>query len=138
MPVSSGPEHSRWPPKSTTSPGFEEEAAEDPALEFLDRSAVQREVASPAYLAGLRDRPRDGAGAPGQRLAWGLRDACLSAGVDIHEHTPVRSVAGRAGLMALRTDFGSVAAQRVALATNAFPSLLARPGCTPSRCTTTP
>ncbi|MEV7646204.1 FAD-dependent oxidoreductase [Arthrobacter sp. NPDC089319] len=102
-----------------------EEAAEDPALEFLDRSAVQREVASPAYRAGLRDRLGTALVHPA-RLAWGLRDACLSAGVEIYEHTPARSVAGRAGLMALRTDFGSVAAGRVALATNAFPSLLAR------------
>ena len=77
--------------------------------------------ASPAYLAGFGT----GTGRPGapRQLAWGLRDACLSAGVEIHEDTPVRAWRG------VRVDGAAhrlrlVAAQRVALATNAFPSLL--------------
>ena len=84
-----------------------EEAAEDPALEFLDQAAVQQQVASPAYRAGLRDR-RGTAMVHPAKLAWGLRDACLRAGVEMYEHTPARSLSRRAGSILLRTDAGSV------------------------------
>jgi glycine/D-amino acid oxidase-like deaminating enzyme len=52
------------------------------------------------------------------RLAWGLRRACLDAGVRIFEHTPVTALTSepaRAGMI-LSTPYGSVRAGRVALA----------------------
>src|SRR5699024_516040 len=83
------------------------------------------EVNSPTYLAGSWDT-RGVALVHPAKLAWGLRDTCLDLGVEIFEHTPVRDLdAGSSGIT-LRTDGGSVHAVRVALATNAFPSLLRR------------
>ena len=74
------------------------------------------------------------------RLAWGLRRACLEAGVRIYEHTPAGSLAraggGGAGLE-LTTPYGSVRAGTVVLGTGAFRPLLRRIGTTWSRCGTT-
>jgi glycine/D-amino acid oxidase-like deaminating enzyme len=96
-----------------------------PEATFLDREAVRREVDSPLYLAGLWDRQGTAMLNPA-RLAWGLARACREAGVVIHEHTPVRSLQAGPQAVTLKTDGGTVAAGRVALATNAFPSLLRR------------
>ena len=64
------------------------------------------------------------------RLAWGLRAACLRAGVRIHEHSPVDGLepAGpdRRAPMVVRTAHGRVTAPRVVLATNASPSPVRR------------
>ncbi|MBP3037364.1 FAD-dependent oxidoreductase [Arthrobacter sp. zg-ZUI100] len=102
-----------------------EAAAGDPGLVFLDREAIRREVDSPLYLAGLWDKESTALLNPA-RLAWGLQRACLAAGVVIHEGTPVRSLHPEPGGVRLATDGGTVTARRVALATNAFPSLLRR------------
>ncbi|NLU69715.1 FAD-dependent oxidoreductase [Streptomyces sp. HNM0574] len=97
----------------------------DADLTFLDRDAVRAEVDSPAFLAGLWDR-RGVAVVNPARLAWGLRRACRDAGVRIYENTPALELAATGGQMAVRTPYGRVLARRVALATNAFPSLLRR------------
>jgi glycine/D-amino acid oxidase-like deaminating enzyme len=95
---------------------------------LLDADAVRAEVNSPTYLAGLWDA--DGcATLDPARLAWGLRRACLDAGVRIYEHTPVRSVTHAASLVGgitLITPTGQVRAGRVAMATGAFAPLLRR------------
>jgi glycine/D-amino acid oxidase-like deaminating enzyme len=108
----------------------------DPPPGWLDREALLQEVASPTYLAGLWDRDGCAMVNPA-RLAWGLRAACLEAGVRLFEHTPVTGMSrasfggGRAlGLLGrgveLRAATGRVLAGRVALATNAFDPLLLR------------
>jgi len=109
---------------------------------FLDRSAVQAEVHSPTYLAGLWDRDRVAMVDPA-KLAWGLRAAALAAGVRIYEDSPAvklaRDGAGRRSIgrqpggrrlgatgsagVAVYTPLGVVRAQHAALATNAFPLL---------------
>jgi glycine/D-amino acid oxidase-like deaminating enzyme len=98
------------------------------AARLLDAEAVRAEVDSPTYLAGLWDA--DGcATLDPARLAWGLRQACLDAGVRICEHTPVRAVSdGRtpAAALTLATSGGEVSAHRVALATGTFAPLLRR------------
>ncbi|HET8603975.1 MAG TPA: FAD-dependent oxidoreductase, partial [Marmoricola sp.] len=101
-----------------------EMAAHGHDVRLLDGEQVRAEVASPTYLAGLLE-PGTALVEPA-RLAWGLRRACLEAGVSVHEHTPVRQVAREGSVMAVHTDRGVVRAPRVALATNAFPSLLRR------------
>jgi glycine/D-amino acid oxidase-like deaminating enzyme len=94
-------------------------------LEWLDADAVRARVDSPTYLGGVLDR--DGvAMVDPARLARGLRVACLALGVRIVEHTPVEDLDGSGAGVALRTPYGSVTAQRVALGTNAFPPLLRR------------
>jgi glycine/D-amino acid oxidase-like deaminating enzyme len=86
---------------------------------------VRREVDSPTYLAGLWDK--DGcATVDPARLAWGLRDACLRLGVRIHEKSPVTALERVGSGLEVQTEHGVVAAARVALATNVFPSLLKR------------
>jgi glycine/D-amino acid oxidase-like deaminating enzyme len=98
-------------------------------VRLLDRAAVRAQVHSPTYLGGLWDQDACATLDPA-RLAWGLRQACLDAGVRIYENTPVRSLAGEPGPagggLELRTPGGQVAARRVALATGAFSPLLRR------------
>jgi glycine/D-amino acid oxidase-like deaminating enzyme len=105
--------------------GLAEEAAARQALghqvTLLDAAEVRAEVDSPTYLGALADHSGTALIEPA-RLAWGLRQACLELGVRIHEHSPVTSLRGDL----LRTATGSVRAGRIALATNAFPSLLRR------------
>ena len=94
-------------------------------IELLDRSGVRAEVDSPTYLGGLWDRSGTALVEPA-RLAWGLRQACLDAGVRIHEHSPVLRMHSAGRRMLVATRHGSVRAARVALATNAYPPLLKR------------
>jgi glycine/D-amino acid oxidase-like deaminating enzyme len=96
----------------------------DPVL--LDTAAVRAELDSPTYVGGLWDR--DGcAMVDPARLAWGLRRACLDAGVRIYEHSPVTRISRDGGGLRLETPRGSVRAFRAVLGTGAFPpSLLGR------------
>jgi glycine/D-amino acid oxidase-like deaminating enzyme len=95
---------------------------------LLDAAQAQAELASPTYLGGLWDVTGCATLDPA-RLARGLRQACLEAGVKIFEHTPVRTLAeepGPAGGLTLATPGGLVSAGQVALATGAFSPLLRR------------
>ncbi len=95
-------------------------------VEYLDAAAVRAEVDSPTYLGATWDRSGCAIVNPA-RLAWGLRDACLSLGVRIHESTRIVGLDKSATGPVLRTDRGHrIVADHVALATNAFPSLLRR------------
>ncbi|EMY32889.1 FAD-dependent oxidoreductase [Arthrobacter crystallopoietes BAB-32] len=102
-----------------------DEEGQDPDIVFLDQEAVRKEVGSPLFRAGLWDRKGTAMLNPA-RLAWGLQRACLAAGVEIFEHTPVRGLRNSGSAVELRTDGGTVTAEQVALATNVFPSLLRR------------
>lgn len=102
-----------------------EEADEPAGVHFLDQDAVRQEVCSPTYLAGLWDT-RGCALVNPARLVWGLRDVCLRLGVEIFENTPAHSMDPDHRSVTLTTDEGTLVADRVALATNAFPSLLRR------------
>ncbi len=95
---------------------------------LLDSAAVRAELDSPTYLAGLWDTSGCAIVDP-VRLAWGLRRACLEAGVRIHEDTPVHAISAEprpAGGVALRTPAGRVHARQVALGTGALSPLLRR------------
>jgi len=108
-----------------------QEAAQARALgadvRLLDAAAARAAVNSPAYLAGLWDVAGCATVDPAA-LAWGLRRACLDAGVRIYEHTPVTAIGEEhgAGRLALVTPGGTVTARRVALGTGAFAPLLRR------------
>lgn len=102
-----------------------EEAAADPDAVLLDADAVRREVRSPLYRAGLWSRQEAVMVNPA-KLVWGLRRVCAELGVELHERTPVRALDREGATMVLRCDGGPVRAARVALATNAFRSLLRR------------
>jgi glycine/D-amino acid oxidase-like deaminating enzyme len=98
-------------------------------LTLLDRGEIQAEVHSPTYLAGLWDQAGCALVNPA-RLAWGLRRACEEAGVRIYEHSPVDDLdsdgAGGHGGLTLTTSHGMVRTSTVALATNAYPSMVRR------------
>jgi glycine/D-amino acid oxidase-like deaminating enzyme len=103
----------------------------EPPAGWLDREALTAEVASPTYLGGIWDKDGCALVNPA-RLAWGLRAACLDAGVRLFERSPVVSMSrSRRARVAprdveLRTPGGRVHADRVALATNAFDPFLGR------------
>ena len=92
---------------------------------LLDAEQTRAEVNSPAYLGAVWGRDKTVLVDPA-RLAWGLAEACRSLGVRIHENSYVRSLDREGDVMVLRTGHGFVHADRVALGTNAFPSLLRR------------
>ncbi len=95
------------------------------SLEWLDHEAVRADVHSPTYLGGLLDRDGMALVHPA-KLALGLRDACLSMGVRLHEHTEATGIERHGAGVGVRTTRGRVRARRAALATNAFPPLLRR------------
>jgi glycine/D-amino acid oxidase-like deaminating enzyme len=94
-------------------------------VEVLDAAGVRRELDSPLFIGGLRHTGGNALLEPG-RLAWGLRRACLEAGVRIHEHTPVQSLTSAGAGLELATPYGRVRAGQVALGTGAFRPLLRR------------
>ncbi|HEY3528699.1 MAG TPA: FAD-dependent oxidoreductase [Nocardioides sp.] len=100
--------------------------ANNPEATFLDREAVQEEVRSPTFLGGLFE-PHDTALLDPARLAWGLAAAAEGLGVRIHEGTHVSRLSTSGVGVDVRTDGGPIVrAGRVALGTNAFPSLVRR------------
>jgi glycine/D-amino acid oxidase-like deaminating enzyme len=97
-------------------------------LHLMSAADVAAELASPTYLGGLWDTESCATIDPA-RLAWGLRQACLDAGVRIYEDSPVRRLTGDPGLVGavhLVTQDGQVSARRVALATGTYSPLLRR------------
>ncbi len=93
---------------------------------FLDRDAIRAELDSPTYLAGVHT-PDETAMVDPARLAWGLAAAAESLGVRIVERTKVTGLERDGAGVRVRTDRGhDLRAARVALGTNAFPSLLRR------------
>ncbi|WP_017236546.1 NAD(P)/FAD-dependent oxidoreductase [Streptomyces sp. SS] len=92
---------------------------------LLDAEAVRAEIDSPTFLGGLWNRD-DVAMVNPARLAWGLKQACLDLGVRIHEHAPATSLDEHGAVIGVTTPYGRITARKVALATNAYPSLLRR------------
>ncbi len=93
-------------------------------LEWRDQDEVRADVGSPTYLGGLFE-PECALVHPA-KLAWGLARACEELGVRVYERTTAQALEREGASMRVRTPYGSVRAPRVALATNAFPSLLRR------------
>ncbi|MCP4327478.1 MAG: FAD-dependent oxidoreductase [Alphaproteobacteria bacterium] len=86
---------------------------------YLDRAAVQAEIASPLYHGAVWSRQRSGIVHPA-KLAWGLRRAAIDLGVRLYEDTPLTGLERDGAAMAVRTHDGLVRAPKVLLATNAF------------------
>ena len=101
-------------------------ADESNGSRFLDRDEMRAEVDSPTYLAGVHE-PDDMALLHPAKLAWGLAAAAERLGVRIHERTHVTGLSRAGDGIDVRTRSGPVVrARRVALGTNAFPSLVRR------------
>ncbi|GAA2839791.1 glycine/D-amino acid oxidase-like deaminating enzyme [Leucobacter komagatae] len=98
----------------------------DPHVVTLGAEAVRARVNSPTFLAG-EFSPRENANLHPAKLAQELARFATKIGVEIYEGTPVDRLGGRDDEpIVLETKRGSVAAARVALCTNVFPSLLKR------------
>lgn len=94
-------------------------------VELLDREAMQADVASPTYLAGLRQRSNYGLVDPA-RLCWGLARVARARGARILEGSPVTALERTRRGVRLVTRDGSLDARSVVLATNAYPAPLRR------------
>lgn len=93
---------------------------------LLDADGARARLASPTYLGALL-RENGLALVDPARLAWGLADAALRQGATIHEGEPVTAVEPSGGGLLVRTPSGAVTADRVIMATNAYPGPLRRP-----------
>jgi len=83
----------------------------------LDAVAARERVDSPRYLAGFLD-PTIGLVDPA-RLVWGLAAAAERLGVRVHEDTAVTAFDREERGVLVRTEWGSVRADRVVLGTGA-------------------
>ena len=96
----------------------------DLRYQLFSREQLYEIVKSPIFLGGIK-RPDSSLVNPAQ-LAWGLRKACLNRGVQLYEKTPVIKLEEKNNLVIAHTPHGCIRANRVALATNAYPPLLKR------------
>lgn len=92
-------------------------------VRFLDGEAMRARGLPPAFIAGALEEC-GGTLDPG-RYVLGLRRAALAAGVRLHEQTAVQTVADGPPPR-LHTARGTVTAERVLLATNAYTPALGR------------
>jgi glycine/D-amino acid oxidase-like deaminating enzyme len=94
--------------------------------QVLGRDSVRELIDSPLFLAGAWDRDSCALVHPA-RLASELARVASELGVEIHEGSPVVGLTpGGHGPIEVATARGVVRADRVALATNVFPSLVRR------------
>ena len=87
-------------------------------IEWIDAARLGSEVRSPLYL-GAWWEPRCGILNPA-KLAWAWKDVIEPTGVRIFERTPVRALRREGGRLRLETPGGTVRADKVVLATNAW------------------
>lgn len=92
--------------------------------QLLDSREVRQRVDSPLYTAGLFD-PHVAMVNPAE-LAWGLARVAEQLGVKLHENSPVSSLTDQGSSVAVGVSRGVIKAQKVLLATNAYPPLLRR------------
>ena len=98
----------------------------DPSVEVYDAEQVRGRINSPTFLGG-EFAPRENANLHPAKLAAELARHAAKIGVEIHEGTPVKALDGSTdGPITLTTEGGIVTAERAALCTNVFPSLLKR------------
>jgi glycine/D-amino acid oxidase-like deaminating enzyme len=95
-------------------------------VELLDEAGVRALVDSPTYVGGLLRRNGNALVDPA-RLGWALASIARSLGVVIHENSPVADVDADGAQLVVRTPAGVVRADRVVMATNAYPGPLRRP-----------
>jgi glycine/D-amino acid oxidase-like deaminating enzyme len=87
-------------------------------IEWLEKDQAREQVQSPMYL-GAWWEPRCGILNPA-KLAWGWADVIRPLGVEIYENSPVLEITRQNGKVKLDTLHGSVRADKVVMATNAW------------------
>jgi glycine/D-amino acid oxidase-like deaminating enzyme len=104
---------------------YEEEKADGEDVVWFDREAMQQQVKSPTYLAGLWYRGGQNGVIDPARLCWGLKRVVLSLGVRIFENTRLNLIAPQ-GRQKMKAECagGIIVSDKVLMATNAFNSQL--------------
>lgn len=104
---------------------YEEEKRKGHDVVWFDQTAMQAQVNSPTYLAGLlRKNGMDGVINPA-KLCWGLKAVILNMGVRIFENTQYLSVQpeGKDNMKTLCSG-GTIRSKKILMATNGFHSTL--------------
>jgi glycine/D-amino acid oxidase-like deaminating enzyme len=102
-------------------------AARGEELEFLDRDAIQAEVHSPIWQAGVHSPPGRAVLVDPAKLVRGLARVCEERGIAIHEATKVHGVERLAGRVRVSAaDGATVLADHVVVATSAYSGWLGR------------
>lgn len=101
------------------------EEAEAANVEYFDEHQVKTVINSPDFLAGALDH-RSTALVHPAKLVWELARVCQELGVEFYEHTQAVELSEVGDKITVLTPNGQIVADRVALATNVFPSLLKR------------
>ena len=87
------------------------------SVQILSKEEMQARVHSPISVGGLWD-PDGTALIDPARLVWGLEQACIKSGVVIYENTSALWLERASKGIIVHTPYGTVYAQKVALATN--------------------
>ena len=93
--------------------------------ELLDTAATRARLDSPTYLGGVRTEGL--ALVDPARLGWGLAEALERRGVTLHDKSPVVSIKPKDSRLHVHTANGTVRADRVIMATNAYRGPVRRP-----------
>src|SRR5690606_8152143 len=88
------------------------------AIEFLDAAAMMRAIGTPRFYGGTRDSK--GGHLHPLKLVLGLAAAAEAAGARLFERSPAARLDRRDGRQRVVTATGSVSAETVILAGNAY------------------
>jgi glycine/D-amino acid oxidase-like deaminating enzyme len=91
-------------------------------VRILGEDQIRSLIHSDSYLGGIADP--DVALVNPAALAWGLLRACQDLRVRVYEHSPVRELNDVRKRVIAMTDQASITARHVAVATNAYPSIV--------------
>jgi len=86
-------------------------------VEVLSKEEIRALVKSPIYEGALFDHDGTALVDPA-RLVWGLEKVCLSLGVKIYENSKVEELIQDGEQVIVKSAYGSIRANKVALATN--------------------
>ena len=96
-------------------------------LTFLDRDAIQAQVHSARFQAGVRGGPERCVMVNPAKLAWGLATAAERRGARIAEHARVRRLARRAGRVEVQVEGGGIVdTEHVVVGTSAYSAWMRR------------
>lgn len=100
---------------------YEREKADGDDVVWFDKEAMQAQVNSPTYLAGLWRRDGQNGVIDPARLCWGLKRVLLELGVRIFENTPLNNVEPLGDeRMIAQCPGGTIQSNKVLMATNAY------------------
>lgn len=94
-------------------------------IELISEEDLRSRINSPLYVGGAWWEPESGILNPA-RLAWGWKKVIEPLGVEIYENSPVAEIRKEGGKLCLDTAEGTVLAEKVVLAANAWSHFFTR------------